>query len=390
MGKCSACGKYYGENEVFCLHCGSLLADYSDAKLENIDYELKGDEFLERVAEEFLKTGNQFHDIMFDFSSSIGGYGDDITSVSKNSDLEYHARILEYSKIFDGLSKSFDEVMNSLQEPTFSMLVFSDIIWNESLEYPELRTQFGESQKKLITSLNNLVDSCENLKAGFNDVVLPCPDESFDASKSNLLSRFDKFIIFNKSFVRELKFIKDKCLNNNHMASEDNHNHFCIYCGARIDADQNFCSDCGKPVFRQKEQAKPQVKTEPSRYSAKIDELEQKYNAKQSKAKELVEKQFDPNHMAYERFMTSINKSNNLFDIQVGIARKMDEMDFDRNPFVEKELDEKINMLQTFIDKMEDLTNELVIHLSSNKKDNDDINNLFNDMDDLIDSVKDY
>lgn len=39
---------------------------------------------------------------------------------------------------------------------------------------------------------------------------------------------------------------------------------------------------------------------------------------------------------------------------------------------------------------MEDLINELVIQLSSNKKDNEDINNLFNEMDDLIDSVKDY
>ncbi|WP_407375042.1 DUF2116 family Zn-ribbon domain-containing protein [Methanobrevibacter sp.] len=171
------------------------------------------------------------------------------------------------------------------------------------------------------------------------------------------------------------------------MASEDNHNHFCIYCGARIDADQNFCSDCGKPIFRQKE---PPVRKVPSKYISKIDELEQTYNIKQSKAKELVENQFDPDHMAYERFMKSINKSNNLFSIQVDIARKMADMDIGKNPFVERELGEKLNVLQTFIDKMEDLTNELVIHLSSNKKDNEDINNLFSDMDDLIDSVKDY
>ena len=61
-----------------------------------------------------------------------------------------------------------------------------------------------------------------------------------------------------------------------------------------------------------------------------------------------------------------------------------------KNPFVIKELDGKIKTLETFIDKMEDLTNELIIHLSSNKKDNDDINDLFKDMDDLINSVKDY
>ena len=53
-------------------------------------------------------------------------------------------------------------------------------------------------------------------------------------------------------------------------------------------------------------------------------------------------------------------------------------------------MDSKIKTLETFVDKMEDLINELVIHLSFNEKDNDDINNLFNDMDDLIHSVKDY
>lgn len=170
------------------------------------------------------------------------------------------------------------------------------------------------------------------------------------------------------------------------MAIEDNHNHFCIYCGARIDAGQNFCSECGKPVFRKK----VEVRITPSKYNDKISQLEQDYNLKQGRAKELVQKQFDPNHLAYEKFMNSINKSNNLFSTQLDIAKKMAEMDMNESPFVEKEIENKLKTLQAFIDKMEDLINELIIHMSSNKEDNTDINNLFNDMDDLIDSVKDY
>lgn len=170
------------------------------------------------------------------------------------------------------------------------------------------------------------------------------------------------------------------------MAVEDNHNHFCIYCGAKIDSNQNFCGVCGKQVYKDE----PVIHKNPSKYDSKINELNAKYNAKQAKAKELVEKLFDPNHMAYERFSSSINKSNNLFEIQLGIARKMAEIDVDENPFVVKEMESKLVTLQTFIDKMDELINELIIHLSSNKKDNDDINNLFKDMDDLIDSVKDY
>ncbi|MBQ2654394.1 MAG: hypothetical protein IJF83_12635 [Methanobrevibacter sp.] len=170
------------------------------------------------------------------------------------------------------------------------------------------------------------------------------------------------------------------------MEIEDNHNHFCIYCGSKLDFGQNFCSECGRPVFK----SEPEIKKSPSKYDEEIAEAEMEYDVKQSRAKELVEKQFDPNHLAYERFMSSITKSNNLFSTQLDIAKKMSELNNEDNPFVEKELDNKIKTLHAFIDKMEDLINELIIHMSSNKEDNENINNLFNDLDDLIDSVKDY
>lgn len=170
------------------------------------------------------------------------------------------------------------------------------------------------------------------------------------------------------------------------MATEDNHNHFCIYCGTKLHPGQNFCSECGKPIF----QDEIVVKNIHSKYDAKIDQLEQEYNIKQQKAKELVDKLFDPSNMAYERFNSAIIKSNNLFNTQVGIARKMAEIDVNENPIVAKEMQSKINTLEKFIEKMEDLINELIIHLSSNKKDNDDVDSLFNDMDELIDSVKNY
>ena len=170
------------------------------------------------------------------------------------------------------------------------------------------------------------------------------------------------------------------------MTIDDNHNHFCIYCGAKLEPGQHFCCQCGKEVYREEIPAK-QV---PSKYDDIINDIEQDYDLKQKRAKELVEKLFDPNHMAYNKFSNSINKSNQLFQNQLEITKKMVELDVDSNELVEKEIDSKIKTLETFVDKMEDLINELVIHLSSNKKDNDDINNLFNDMDDLIHSVKDY
>ena len=166
----------------------------------------------------------------------------------------------------------------------------------------------------------------------------------------------------------------------------DDHNHFCIYCGAKLELGQHFCTQCGKEVIHE-EAPSPIIK---SKYADEIDRLEQEYDLKQNRAKELVGKLFDPTHMAYDKFSSSILKSNQLFINQIKIARKMLELDEGNNPLLESEIKEKIQVLETFIDKMEDLINELVIQLSSNKNDTDDINNLFNDMDDLIDSVKDY
>ena len=166
---------------------------------------------------------------------------------------------------------------------------------------------------------------------------------------------------------------------------QENHNHFCIYCGARLQENQHYCTQCGKEVYREPQ---PKIVKNPSIYVSRIDEIERDYNSKQAKAKELVEKLFDPTHMAYSKFTFAINKSNQLFSRQVDVARRMIDLD-DNSYVVEDEIENKIKTLNTFVDKMEDLINELVIHLSTNK-DNDDINNLFNDMDDLIDSVKDY
>ena len=166
---------------------------------------------------------------------------------------------------------------------------------------------------------------------------------------------------------------------------QDNHNHFCIYCGAKLVPNQHFCSQCGHEVYREPEEV---VKT-PSRYESIIDGIEKEYNSKQAKASELVEKLFDPTHMSYSKFMNTIKKSNQLFSNQLAIAHRMIELG-DNNTLVKGEIENKIKTLNAFVDKMEDLINELVIQLSSNEKDNDDINNLFKDMDDLIDSVKDY
>ena len=56
---------------------------------------------------------------------------------------------------------------------------------------------------------------------------------------------------------------------------------------------------------------------------------------------------------------------------------------------IKNELDLKFKTLSDIIKKMDDLIDELIIHLS-NKESEDEIKKLSEEMDDLINSVKDY
>ena len=55
---------------------------------------------------------------------------------------------------------------------------------------------------------------------------------------------------------------------------------------------------------------------------------------------------------------------------------------------IKNELDDKILTLKRIIDKLGDFTDELVIHIADNSKKK--VNDLTKELDDLIDSVKDY
>ena len=58
------------------------------------------------------------------------------------------------------------------------------------------------------------------------------------------------------------------------MTVEDNHNHFCIYCGAKIEPNQHFCIQCGKEIYHDPQEEVVKV---PSKYKPEIDKIEEEY-----------------------------------------------------------------------------------------------------------------
>ena len=126
------------------------------------------------------------------------------------------------------------------------------------------------------------------------------------------------------------------------------------------------------------------------KYENKVNELKVLYDAKEDVVKELIEKRFKPPQITYDKFMATVDNCHKLFYEQVDGALNITQMAVEDTPRIDFELEKKIENMQSLIDQVEELINELVINISSDKHSNEDIKNVLEDMDNLIDSVKEY
>ncbi len=126
------------------------------------------------------------------------------------------------------------------------------------------------------------------------------------------------------------------------------------------------------------------------KYQKEIEELKVVYDAKEDVVKGLIEKRFQPPQITYDRFMATINKCHELFYMEADSALNITRLAAEDTPRVDEEIEHKIETMKSLIDQIEDLTNELVINISSDTKSNGDVKNLIDDMENLIQSVKEY
>ncbi|WP_407424400.1 hypothetical protein [Methanobrevibacter sp.] len=127
-----------------------------------------------------------------------------------------------------------------------------------------------------------------------------------------------------------------------------------------------------------------------NKYVDEVEELRSVFDNKELKVRDLIAKRFEPPQMTYDRFMTTIDKSHDLFYHEADGAISIARYALEDTPRVESELESKIDTLKSIIDQIEDLTNELVINMSSEDKSGEDVKSLIDDMENLIDSVKEY
>jgi hypothetical protein len=83
-----------------------------------------------------------------------------------------------------------------------------------------------------------------------------------------------------------------------------------------------------------------------------------------------------------------VDKSAELFKKNMDSAYTMINLASEYSPRIAGEVESKIDILKAIIQKLDDLSNELVLNEDLSKK--EDVDNLISEMDDLIQSVKNY
>lgn len=163
---------------------------------------------------------------------------------------------------------------------------------------------------------------------------------------------------------------------------------FCMNCGSELEISDRFCPNCGIKVGHSEDFELIQDKDFFLKYKIRIENLNREYDIKVAKALKLIKNEFDPSHISYNKFISTINNSNNVFYNNVEVAMNIIDLASKPSNRVKNELDNKINSLNMIIDKLEEFIDELIIHIADDSE--KEVKNLTSELDDLINSVKDY
>ena len=123
-------------------------------------------------------------------------------------------------------------------------------------------------------------------------------------------------------------------------------------------------------------------------YQMELDDLNSKFIQKDKFVRNIITKRFEPPQLTYTRFISGVDKSKELFNQHLNSAETMINLADEYSPRIASEIDSKIEILKSIIRKLDDLGNELVLNEDDSSE--GDVNNLIDDMDNLIRSVKDY
>ena len=125
-------------------------------------------------------------------------------------------------------------------------------------------------------------------------------------------------------------------------------------------------------------------------YKKEVNNLKVLFDVKEEVVRGLIKKRFEPPQITYDKFINLVDTSKKLFNIQADSTLNIIDLAVEDTPRIRSEIDKKINLMKLIIDEIENLTNELVININEDDNTQQEVKNLLEDMEKLIDSVKDY
>ncbi|MDR2544842.1 MAG: hypothetical protein LBD03_04760 [Methanobrevibacter sp.] len=128
------------------------------------------------------------------------------------------------------------------------------------------------------------------------------------------------------------------------------------------------------------------------KYKEDINDLKAKYQSKEEVAKKIIKEHFPPPQLTYDRFMGEIDMWSEIFHRQVESTLNIINITEECTAKVDEELKNRLEILKSVVEKMDELVVELTINLGNSNRETTvgEVKELLTDMQNVIDSVKEY
>ncbi len=167
---------------------------------------------------------------------------------------------------------------------------------------------------------------------------------------------------------------------------------FCIWCGSKLILGDKFCTNCGAKIedMGQIEQTSTII----DKYESKLDDLSEKYETAEKEAYTIIEKAFKPPQMTYYKFADELEKCRTLFYKKMDSAEEIvglinEELIKNNSKDIEEKLNIIIKKMESIIQRVNNLISEFIKNFDCDEEEKD-IEELFENMDELIGSIKEY
>lgn len=125
-------------------------------------------------------------------------------------------------------------------------------------------------------------------------------------------------------------------------------------------------------------------------YNTEINDLKNTFDQKEENITNLIDKRFNKEELSYDRFSSVLENCHKIFYHQADSALNIIHLAPEYSERLDESVKGKISILESIIDEMNALIEEFILLDGSDEQSEEDLKEMFDNMDNLIGSVKDY